>query len=749
MIGKFIEFASLQGVTIDPARLVADGRIHRADVGESASGKGDASFLLRENGTGWVLNFKGDGRPVHYRPEQAREPTPEELAKIEADRQAFRAEQVERQRNAITESVELWNRARDGGEFPYLKNPDMPAYGLRQTGGRLLAPMMAMGADGDVAWVGMQRIAWAEPGQSADKRFVSGTPTKGAFSVIPILGTDEEAPLRAFDAAKTAKQAVLCEGIGTALAIHHATGLPVIAAMSAQNLPEVARSLRDHLQGEVLIYADNDGEKGARKGQTCALQAARILGAQTRIALPEKPGSNTPSGYDARDQLRDNGAQEVIRTTDEAVEATAFEQQHLFQQGKQPDHQPKETGMEPNIETPETRLLQEWRKQADPVRDHRSDAQAALAATHHEQQKTFLDSLEQRRIEHAAELAKSHPEMVQEHKDSLMSLDIAKRAEQLQKQQAAERKTLLSGLPEVPTYLNFLEQKASQDAEAAKMLEIERGRSGQEMSIKGQRIAQLDPMVLEGLTHEIETGDKDTASQAVHYARDGERVMTDRGERLDVYRMDDREIEAALRLAEQKYDMQKGLVLTGSREFQERAAEIAGRLNLKVQNTDLQTIWQKGQGMANDLGAGAAPMPPAGGIEQAQEAVPKVQSVDHAIDHKYLGAEYVLARLDMSGREALLAAGAGNPLSAQQRELLSGGEYPSLIDEHGRLNEDGMNVQNRMTADMEEDRQLQQQLRTRNIDETLEKKEEQVEAVTRKPDVRKRDQDQQDQGMGM
>ncbi len=400
-------------------------------------------------------------------------------------------------------------------------------------------------------------------------------------------------------------------------------------------------------------------------------------------------------------------------------------------------------------ESTETRLMSEWREIADPVRAQRNDAQAALAAAHLQQEKTLLESMDKHRSDHAAELTKNHPDMEQEHKNSLIALDAAKRIEQLQKQQAAERKTLSSGLPEVPSYVTFLEERAATDAEAAKLLEIERSRNAQEMSIKGQRIADLDPMVLEGLTHEAETGD---GGQAIHYARDGERVMTDRGERLDVYRMDNREIEAALRLASQKYDMEKGLVLTGSREFQERAAEVAERLNLKIQNPELQASWQKG--FANNAGTG---MLPAGGIEQARDLVTEVQSIDYPVDHQYLGAEYVLARLDAAGREALQAARDGKVLSDQQRDVLSGeGRHPALVDANGCLNEAGANVYERMNAGLEEDRQLQQQLRTRNIDETLELKEEQVEShaehadhaqeqkvVTRKSEVRKRDQSQE------
>ena len=504
--GSFLDFARMQGVTIDPAKLVADGRIHRADVGESVSGKNDASYLLRENGSGWVLNFKGSGKPLYYQPELARDPTPEELAGIEAAREAWRAEQAERHRNAIIESVELWNRARDGSGFPYLKDPDLPAYGLRQIGGRLCVPMMVVGSDGDAAWVGMQRIAWAESGQSADKRFVTGTPTKGAFAVIPIIGLDEEAPLRAFDAAKTAKQVVLCEGIGTALAIHHATGLPVIAAMSAQNLPDVTQTLRDHLRGDVLIYADNDGAKADHKGQTFAAKAAEILGERACIALPIKTTGETPSGYDARDQLRDDGINAIAAT----VSAARAERHPI-------DYQPQEQNME-----------------------------------------------------------------------------------------------------------------------------------------------------------------------------------------------------------------------------------------------------QKGQATNNEIPPAAA----AGGIEQARDPVTEAQAIEQPIDHRYLGAEYVLARLDIPGRDALQAAGEGRALDEQQRTALSGGDmHPSLLDEQGQLNKDGMNAYERMNASLEEYRQLQQQLRTRNVDEALEKNEAQIEAhaehadqaqerqeqkiVVRKPEARKHDREQQEQGMGM
>jgi len=74
-------------------------------------------------------------------------------------------------------------------------------------------------------------------------------------------------------------------------------------------------------------------------------------------------------------------------------------------------------------------------------------------------------------------------------------------------------------------------------------------------------------------------------------------VFRDIGPRLDVQRVDDRDIEAALRLAAQKFDVDKGLLLTGDTAFKARAAEIAGRMGLKLRNDEPEVLaqWAKGR----------------------------------------------------------------------------------------------------------------------------------------------------------
>lgn len=109
--------------------------------------------------------------------------------------------------------------------------------------------------------------------------------------------------------------------------------------------------------------------------------------------------------------------------------------------------------------------------------------------------------------------------------------------------------------------------------------------------------------MLSDLTHKV---DKD----GVHYHRNGREVLHDTGPRLNVKRLDDRDIAAALRIASQKFDLEKGLVLTGDAAFKMRSAEISGRLGFPVQDHDpvIQAAWEKGRDSVNPLKQMQAPL---------------------------------------------------------------------------------------------------------------------------------------------
>jgi hypothetical protein len=74
-------------------------------------------------------------------------------------------------------------------------------------------------------------------------------------------------------------------------------------------------------------------------------------------------------------------------------------------------------------------------------------------------------------------------------------------------------------------------------------------------------------------------------------------ALRDVGDRLDVRKTDDRDIEAALKIAAKKFDIDKGLLLTGDNAFKVRAAEIRGRLGYPLQNTEPEVLraWMKGK----------------------------------------------------------------------------------------------------------------------------------------------------------
>jgi hypothetical protein len=186
---SFVDFAQSLGVYIDPQQLRVDGRVHRACVGDGPTGKTDASYLLREDGTGWVTNFKSSGKPIYYRPAgSTRNLSEEELARIKSNQKVLARQQDERRHGAVLESLSRWRESREVLDFPYLNDPKMHPAGLRQGRAQLLVPVLAIDDRDGVRWVGMQRINWAESGKSAEKRFVSGTPSRGGLRRHPDRG---------------------------------------------------------------------------------------------------------------------------------------------------------------------------------------------------------------------------------------------------------------------------------------------------------------------------------------------------------------------------------------------------------------------------------------------------------------------------------------------------------------------------------------------------------------------------------
>jgi len=108
----------------------------------------------------------------------------------------------------------------------------------------------------------------------------------------------------------------------------------------------------------------------------------------------------------------------------------------------------------------------------------------------------------------------------------------------------------------------------------------ERRKGRQQEEIAGEGIAPQRPFTVSGLRAEV-----DAARHVIIYRRaDGSEVFRDVGPRIVVRDKGDESLEAALRAAAQKYVGR--IQLTGSESFRERAAAMATRLGIVVENAE-------------------------------------------------------------------------------------------------------------------------------------------------------------------
>lgn len=282
-----------RGIISPPGGVVADGKLHRCDA-EGKNGRGDAAYVLYpdsppaggfenwRDGRGWQnWRPKGNGRSLTVAEER------EQHARLEAARKARDADRVLAQGKAAENARRLWEGAPAADpSHPYLIKKNIGEHDLRvDRAGGLLVPMWDFTGN---LW-NVQRI---DP--DGNKRFLLNGRTAGLFYA---KGPDPD----------QGGTIVLAEGAATALSIFEATGLPVVAAMSAGNLTAVGIELRKRFpKARLVIFADNDPP-----GLKHATEAAHASGGL--IAVPPKEGD------DANDLYAREGAEAVRVALDRAV----------------------------------------------------------------------------------------------------------------------------------------------------------------------------------------------------------------------------------------------------------------------------------------------------------------------------------------------------------------------------------------------------------------------------------------------
>lgn len=183
------------------------------------------------------------------------------LSKVDADEAAYikatieksRRKQAEEQKRVWEEAAkdagEEWAAAAQEGSSDYLHHKSIKAYGIRFLDQSLLVPCR----DKQSKLWSIQRIT------PQGKFFYPASRTKGTFHLIGPEPTSD---------------VLLCEGYATGATLHEATGLPVLVAFYASNLPEVARQFEN-----VIVCADNDQFKAENAGVNWANKcgAAKVI----------------------------------------------------------------------------------------------------------------------------------------------------------------------------------------------------------------------------------------------------------------------------------------------------------------------------------------------------------------------------------------------------------------------------------------------------------------------------------------
>lgn len=244
-------------------------------------------------------------------------------------------------------------------------------------------------------------------------------------------------------------------------------------------------------------------------------------------------------------------------------------------------------------------LLNEYQERTHAPRAARNAAIDTHATEWRERWLNLQGEIEQARASRAEQLARDG--IPGAHHPALLAKESADRIERFEADKDAAMRKLVEGLPQPAPWLDFLKDKVQETPDDLTLASlIEEADKAPSPGVEGLGGTQPKAITLADLVHSV---DKDGT---LNYKRGLSTVIRDAGTRLDVKHLDNRDIEAALKIGAQKFDLQTGLMLTGDAAFKTRAAEIAGRLGLPLQNSEPEVLmaWQRGREQTPDHNPG-------------------------------------------------------------------------------------------------------------------------------------------------
>ncbi len=319
---QFCDAAAQRGLIID--RLIADGEIHRCDVGRGKRDKGDGSYLLRLNGGlppwGWFENHK-DGRGVEFwkfNGAGGRQWT--EAEKAELKRQQA-ADKEKRDKKRAEEYAAARKRAEAIVRAAIKPPADHPYYvkkGIKPVPGVLFsaAPVAISpwrDTEPNVLIVPMRDIEGVlHSVQFIDgdghKDFLAGGRKGGCLFTISHDTKLDPTGLN-----------LVCEGLSTGASCHEAANVPAICAFDAGNLsPVISAVHKKRRKASFLLCGDDDWKteingKPNNTGKIKAEEAAKTHGIKCVFPVFDPATNRHPKWSDFNDLHQAEGLDAVRR----------------------------------------------------------------------------------------------------------------------------------------------------------------------------------------------------------------------------------------------------------------------------------------------------------------------------------------------------------------------------------------------------------------------------------------------------
>lgn len=271
-----------------PDEIVPDGALHRFTVNGDKPKSKNGWYVLHLDGTpagafgSWKHDISGTwcGKAENELTVAERMDYRRRIEEMRLQREQ-ELEQVRQE--AREKAARIWETSTPANDnHPYLQRKQVKAFGLRESRGSLVIPVMS--PDGQ-----MQSLQFIDA--DGNKLFLKGGLKRGCYFKIGGRPTD---------------RVIVAEGYATGASLHMAHGCPVAVAFDAGNLEPVSRAIRDRLPEHISIeiWADNDLNTKGNPGVTKATKAAEAVGA--KVVVPDIAGDwNDVAVADGIDAVRD------------------------------------------------------------------------------------------------------------------------------------------------------------------------------------------------------------------------------------------------------------------------------------------------------------------------------------------------------------------------------------------------------------------------------------------------------------